>query len=195
MKRLMLAAAVAAGLTASAAHAESFSIDPMHSSVVFTVRHVVGNVTGRFDKFVGGFTYDPANLKDLKTHATIDAASIDTGVAKRDDDLRSPHFFDVAKYPKLTFVSTGVTDVSGNKAKLHGDLTIHGVTKPVVLDLEMLGIAKDPMSKTGGNRAGGTAKGTVNRADFGVGPTSGPMAAAVGQDITITIEIEGTTQK
>src|SRR4051794_4973764 len=112
MKRFVGIAALALGI-GTAAQAEPFTIDPMHSSLSFTVRHVVGNVTGRFDKFTGTFDYDPAKLGSFSADAGIDATSIDTGVAKRDDDLRSDKFFDVAKYPTLTFKTTGVTDVSG----------------------------------------------------------------------------------
>ena len=188
----LVVAFLSVGFLASVGRAETFAVDPMHSSVSFTVRHVIGNVTGRFDKFSGAFGYDPKALGSFTSEMTVEASSINTGVSKRDDDLRSSHFFDVQKFPTLTFKTTGVTDMTGNKAKLHGNLTIHGVTKPVVLDLEMAGIIKDPMGP--GNRAGGTAKGIVNREDFGVGPASGPMAGAIGKDITIVVEVEGTSK-
>ncbi len=147
---------------------------------------------GHFDKFTGTFSYDEAKLASWSAMATIDANSVDTGIEKRDNHLRSPDFFDVQKFPTLTFKSTSITDVQGNKAKLHGDLTMHGVTKPVVLDLEIAGVVKDPMGN--GTRAGITATGHVSRADFGIGATTGPMAGAVGTDVEITIEVEGVSQ-
>jgi len=191
MKRIILAVLTVA-LWSCVSHAETFSIDPYHSSVLFSVKHVVGKVTGRFDKFSGTYEYDPNKLGDLSAQATIDVSSVNTGIEKRDNHLRSPDFFDVQKYPTMTFKSTQISDVNGNRAKLHGDLTLHGVTKPVVLDLEMAGIVKDPMGK--GNRSGGSATGRLNRNDFGVGPATGPMSGMLGKDIDITIEIEGVSK-
>jgi polyisoprenoid-binding protein YceI len=178
-------------LLASAAYAQTYSIDPNHSSVNFTVRHLVGRVTGHFDKFEGTFDYDAANAKSWKTAAMIDAASVDTGIQKRDDHLRSADFFDVSKFPSLLFKSTGVTDVNGMTAKLHGDLTIHGVTKPVVLDLQIGGTVKNPMGP--GERAGATATGKINRHDFGInGPTA--MGSMIGDDVDMVINVEGVSK-
>jgi len=170
--------------------AEVFSVDPDHSSVMFRVHHLLGKVTGRFDKYAGTFDYDPKNLTLFKASATIDASSINTNVEKRDNHLRSADFFDVQKYLTLTFVSKGVTDIKDNKGKLVGDLTMHGVTKPIVLDIEFLGEAKDPW---GGTRASVTAGTTVKRADWGltwnkVIETGGVL---VGEDVEIILEIEG----
>jgi len=186
MKRVVLTL-LAVGFLGVAAHAETYTIDPYHSSVSFKIKHVVGKVTGKFDKFTGSFNYDPAHLDKASAEATIDATSVDTGIDKRDNHLRSPDFFDALKFPTLTFKSTGVTDVNGNSAKLHGDLTMHGVTKPVVLDLEIEGVAKDPKGNT---HAGASATGHVARSDFGIGPTSGPMSGMVGSDVEISIEVE-----
>ena len=187
MNRVTLVALVLA-LT-SVAQAETYQIDPAHSNVSFSIKHLVGKVAGRFDKFAGSFNYDAAKPTAWSTQATIEATSIDTGVEKRDNHLRTPDFFDVQKFPMITFKSTGITDIVGSKAKLHGDLTMRGVTKPVVLDLEFGGTAPDPMTK--GMRAGASATGSISRADFGVGATTGPMAGMVGKDVTITIDIEG----
>jgi polyisoprenoid-binding protein YceI len=191
MKR-MLMSLLALSLWAGVAHADTYAIDPAHSSVSFTVSHVIGRVTGHFDKFSGSCNYDANKTSSWATQASIDAASINTGIEKRDNHLRSPDFFDVQKYPTLSFKSTGVTDANGNKAKLHGDLTMHGVTKPVVLDLEVLGTAKDPFGK--GTRLGASAKGRVARLDYGIGPASGPMAGMVGKDVDINIEVEAVSQ-
>jgi polyisoprenoid-binding protein YceI len=176
----------------SSAFAADFSIDPFHSSVSFRIKHIIGKVTGHFDKFTGTFTYDANKPQTWSAAATIDANSVNTGIEKRDNHLRTADFFDVQKFPTLAFKSTGVTDAQGSKAKLHGDLTMHGVTKPVVLDLDIAGAVKDPMGK--GDRAGATATGRVSRLDFGIGPASGPMAGMVGSDVDITIEIEGVSK-
>jgi polyisoprenoid-binding protein YceI len=180
------------GLVGLSAHATNFNIDPYHSSVNFRIKHVIGKVAGHFDKFTGSFTYNEGKPSSWSANASIETASVNTGIEKRDNHLRTPEFFDVQKFPTMTFKSTGVTDVQGNKAKLHGDLTMHGVTKPVVLDLEIAGATKDPMGK--GLRAGATATGHVNRADFGVGATTGPIAGMIGTDVQIDIEIEGVSQ-
>jgi polyisoprenoid-binding protein YceI len=176
----------------SSLRAADFNIDPYHSSISFKIKHVIGKVTGHFDKFTGTFSYDAAKPDSWTAMANIDPASVNTGIEKRDNHLRTPDFFDVAKFPTMTFKSTSVTDVQGTKAKLHGDLTMHGVTKPVVLDLEVAGVVTDPMGK--GNRAGATATGHVDRTDYGIGPITGPMAGAVGKDVEITIEIEGVSK-
>ncbi|MFA5975712.1 MAG: YceI family protein [Elusimicrobiota bacterium] len=172
--------------------AVTFTIDPSHSSVSFRVKHVVGKVLGHFDQFNGIFNYDPANLKTGSAQATIQIGSISTGIGKRDNHLRSPDFLEVQKFPVMTFKSTGITDVNGSHAKLHGDLMIHGVTRPVILDLDVAGMAKDPMGP--GQRAGATATTRIDRRDFGVGPTTGPIASMVGNDVEITIEVEGASQ-
>jgi polyisoprenoid-binding protein YceI len=176
----------------SSVRAADFSIDPYHSSVSFRIKHVIGKVTGHFDKFSGTFSYEAGKPQAWSAAATIDAASVNTGIEKRDNHLRSADFFDAQKLPTLSFKSTSVTDVQGDKAKLHGDLTMHGVTKPVVLDLEIAGVVKDPMGQ--GNRAGATAIGHVSRLDYGIGPSSGPLAGMVGSDVEITIEIEGVSK-
>jgi polyisoprenoid-binding protein YceI len=176
----------------SSARAADFNIDPFHSSISFRIKHVIGKVTGHFDKFTGSFTYEENKPQAWSAMATIEAISINTGIEKRDNHLRSPDFFDVQKFPTLVFKSTGITDVEGNKAKLHGDLTIHGVTKPIVLDLEVAGTVKDPMGQ--GMRAGAKATGHVNRLDYGVGPSAGPLAGMVGKDVEITIETEGVSK-
>jgi polyisoprenoid-binding protein YceI len=191
MKRILLSF-VALISVASVALADAYSIDPAHSSVSFTVSHVVGRVTGHFDKFSGDFDYTADKPAAWKSQASIETTSINTGIEKRDNHLRSAEFLDVQKFPTMTFKSTGVTDVKGNMAKLHGDLTLHGVTKPVVLDLEILGVAKDPFGK--GMRAGASAKGQINRLDYGVGPASGPMASMVGKEINITIDVEAVSK-
>jgi polyisoprenoid-binding protein YceI len=192
MKRIL--GVLTAIFLTSAVYAQTYSIDPNHSNVNFTIRHLVGHVTGHFDKFQGTFNYDPANPKSWSTEATIDAASINTGIDKRDGHLRSPDFFDVQKYPTLSFKSTGVTDVKGSTGKLHGDLTLHGVTKPVVLDLEIGGTVKNPMGP--GERAGATATGRINRKDFGMvwNKVMDAGGLMVGEDVDIVINVEAVSK-
>lgn len=174
-------------LGAAALQAATFTIDPNHSDVSFRVKHVVGKVSGKFDKFAGTFNYEEGKPQTWSAQASIETASINTGIEKRDTHLKSPDFFDVQKFPTMTFKSTGV---SGNK--LTGNLTLHGVTKPVTLELAINGVAKDPMGP--GQRAGATATGMIKRTDFNLGPTTGPLAGMVGTDVEITIDVEGVSK-
>jgi polyisoprenoid-binding protein YceI len=193
MKRIAFAV-LAVSLWGSVIHAATYAIDPMHSSVAFSIRHLVGKVRGHFDTYEGTFDYDKKSLKSLTAQSTIQAASINTGIEKRDNHLRSPDFFDVQKFPTLAFKSSSGSDVKEATAKLKGDLTIHGVTKPVVLDIEFGGIAKDPW---GNERAGLTAKTRINRKDFGLTWNQALEAGGflVGDDVDIELNIEGIAKK
>ncbi len=171
-------------------HAAKFVIDTVHSDVTFKIRHmVVSKVSGGFGKFSGEFNYDEKNPTAWSAAATIDAASIDTNNEKRDGHLRSQDFFDVQKFPVITFKSTGVKNVSGNKAVLEGVLMMKGVEKPVKLDLEMGGVITG-MGKT---KAGFEAKGIINRKDFGItwNKVLDNGGLSLGEDVEITIHIEG----
>src|SRR5579859_202513 len=135
MKHLSLAALTLA-LLPGLANASSWDIDPGHSSAGFTVKHMmINNVRGEFGKMTGKVTVDDKDLTKSTAEATIDATTIDTRNPDRDKDLRSDHFFDVEKFPTLTFKSTKVVKEGKDKLKVTGDLTIHGVTKPVTLDV------------------------------------------------------------
>ena len=186
--------AVLAAVLASPAAAETFNIDGAHSSVSFRVRHLVSKVVGRFDKFEGTFDYEEGKPKAWKTSAKIDAASINTANEGRDKHLRSADFFDTDKCPSLEFVSKKVTAVKGNKARLQGDLTMHCVTKPVTLDLELGGTIAGP---GGATKAGATATGKINRKDFGIvfNKALDNGGLMLGEDVEITIEIEGAAPK
>ena len=167
--------------------ADTYAIDPAHSSVEFRVSHlVVSKTRGEFKQFGGWFEYDPQNHSVWTASATIEAASIDTRVEKRDAHLRGGDFFDVEKFPTLEFRSVAARKGPAGRRQLTGNLTLHGVTKPVVLELEEGGVTKDPW---GGTRAGFTAKGKINRSEFGV--TGGAAGMAVGEKVDIVIEIEG----
>ena len=192
--RFSLLILLAAFFINSQALAATYKIDADHTTVSFKIRHLLSNVQGRFNQFEGSFDYDPDKPETWKVTATVQAASIDTNVAARDKHLRSADFFDVEKYPALTFVSTEVTDNTPSSAKLHGLLTIHGVEKPAVFDLEILGVTKDPWGNT---LAGFTAAAKINRKDFGLtwnqAVETGQLL--VGEEVTITLEAAGILQK
>ena len=171
----------------------TYQIDNMHSSARFTVRHMmIANVSGTFDTVSGTIDFDPAKPESTKVQGWIDANSINTNVPERDKHLRSPDFFDIAKYPKITFVSTKPAEIDASKksGKLEGALTIHGVEKPVVLEVTYLGAAKDPW---GNQRAGFSARTTINRKDFGLtwNETLESGGLLVGDEIQVEIDAEG----
>ncbi len=178
--------------SSAAASATTYKVDRDHTSITFRVRHLFTQVSGRFDRFDGKITFDPAHPDQVKVEGSIDVASINTNVEERDKDLRSKRFFDAETYPKITFVSTGVSDVDATKThgKLKGQLTIHGVQKPVVLEVSYLGAGKDPW---GNQKAGFTATTKINRKDFGLtwNETLESGGVLVGDDVQIDIEAEG----
>jgi polyisoprenoid-binding protein YceI len=169
----------------AAAQAGTWQIDPNHTAAQFSVRHLaVSTVRGAFTKVKGSATYDAADPSKLSLDATIEAASVDTRVDMRDNDLRSPNFLDVQKFPTITFHSRQAKSAGPGKLQLTGDLTIHGVTKEVVLDVDgPTPAVKDPW---GNQRIGASATTKINRKDFGVNGASG----VVGDDISITIDTE-----
>jgi polyisoprenoid-binding protein YceI len=173
------------------ADADTWQIDPMHTAVEFTVRHMmISNVKGTFEKTTGTVTVDGNDPTTAKIDATIDASSINTRVERRDADLKSPDFLDVAKYPTITFKSTKVEAAGTGKWKVTGDLTLHGVTKPVVLDVEGTGTPiKDPFGNT---RAGASATTKINRRDFGINysKTLDAGGVMVGDEVSIMIDVE-----
>ena len=168
----------------------TWQFDLSHSSVGFTVRHLmVSKVHGRFARWGGTLEYDPAQPTLAKIAVTIETASVETREDKRDEHLRSADFFDVANHPTLTFNSTSIERIADDRLAVTGDLTIRGVTRPVVLDVESSGQVKDPW---GGLRAGFSAKTTISRKDFGltwnVALETGGLL--VGDKVEIGIEIE-----
>ena len=190
MPALLLAALT---LCASPAWAATYQIDPAHSSISFKIRHLFTQVPGVFRDFAGTIDYVPGQPEQWKAATTIQAASIDTRVEKRDTHLRSADFFDVEKHSAITFRSTGVTDVTEHGGKLHGLLTLHGVEKPVVLDFTVLGEGKDPW---GHQRAGFSATTTLDRREFGIVwneklETGGVL---LGDAVQVTLELEGVVK-
>lgn len=167
-----------------------FEFDPTHSSINFSVRHLmVSKVRGHFASWRGELELDPEDLTRSRVSAEIDAASIDTKLGQRDDHLRSPDFLDAANYPTLKFVGTGIKKVDDESYELTGDLTIRDVTRPVTLKVEYAGTVKDPW---GGERAGFSAHATINRKDYGLTWNMALEAGGivVGDKIELGIEIE-----
>ena len=167
-----------------------WDFDRTHSSVNFSVRHLmISKVRGVFHDWTGTLVLDDQDVTKSTVEVTIQAASIDTKEEKRDAHLRSADFFEVDKFPTLTFKSTSVEKVSDEEIKVHGDLTIHGVTKPVVLTTELGGVQKDPW---GGTRTGFSGKVTIEREEFGLRWNAALEAGGVvvGKKVEIHLEIE-----
>jgi len=185
MSRFVLALITALAMTATvAAQSGTWQIDPNHTAAQFSVRHLgVSTVRGAFMKVSGSANYDPADPTKLSLEATIDANSVDTRVEMRDNDLRSPNFFDVQKFPTITFHSKQAKAAGPGKLQITGDLTIHGVTKEVVLDVDG---PTAPIKDQKGQRIGASATTRVSRKDFGVNG----LPSVVGDEITITIDTE-----
>jgi polyisoprenoid-binding protein YceI len=172
------------------AHADTWQIDPAHTNVEFTVRHMmISNVKGQFQKTSGTITINGSDPASATIDATIDASSVDTRVERRDTHLKSPDFLDVAKYPTITFKSTKVEAAGPGKFKVTGDLTLHGVTKPVVLDVESSGA---PVKVMGGLHAGASATTKINRSDFGLtwNKALETGGVVVGDEVAISIDVE-----
>jgi polyisoprenoid-binding protein YceI len=185
MKYLFLSA-ILAGAAASAA---TYEIDGAHSAAQFTVKHMmVTNVRGSMGKMSGTIQYDPANLAASSVKAIVDVLGINTNEAKRDAHLKSPDFFDAEKWSKIEFVSTKWWK-EADKIKIAGNLTMHGVTKPVTLDAEI--------SPQVGNKIGALATTKINRKDWGLTWNRAVEAGgvAVGDEVTITLDIEANAAK
>ncbi|WP_395104241.1 YceI family protein [Actinomadura sp. SCN-SB] len=178
--------------------AGTWSIDPVHSSVGFTIRHMmISKVRGRFGSFEGTLV-TAENPLESSVSATIDLGSIDTGNAQRDEHVRSADFLDVERYTTMTFRSTGLRATDGGFV-LDGDLSLRGITKPVSLDLEIEGFGPDPYRQDDpfkGARAGFTATGEIDRTDFGVGDRATIPGGNLGlsERIQIVLEIQAALQ-
>lgn len=190
-RRAISLLAVALFTTIAWAQGSEWQIDPAHTTVGFTVRHLgISNVHGRFSKVSGSATIDDSDLTKSSVNATMDVNSIDTGNQNRDNDLKSPNYFDAAQFPNITFKSKSVSKNGDNKLKVVGDLTIHGVTKEVTLDVDG---PSAPIKMPNGppvQHRGLSAETSVNRKDFGVGAKV--PAAVVGEDIKIQLDVEMT---
>ena len=197
MRRFVLTAFIVLTLQATVcAETSVWEIDPAHSSTQFAVRHLmVSTVRGEFGKVRGTVTLDESDPTKSVIEATIDTGSINTRVEKRDAHLKGPDFFDVEKYPTITFKSKTIETAGEGKFAVSGDLTMHGVTKEVVLDV--MGTTTPVKDPAGKMRLGGSATTTINRKDFGfsynkVLETGGLL---VGDEVNITIDVELTKNK
>ena len=188
---LVFALTIAAAGFPCLARASTWEIDPAHTSAQFAVRHLmVSTVRGTLGKVTGTVNLDEADLSKAAVEASIDASGIDTREPKRDGHLKSPDFFDVAKYPTITFKSKKVTKVGDTKFQVTGDLTMHGVTKEVVLDVEG---SPTPFNDPMGNlKLGGSATTKLNRKDFGVewNKAMDGGGVVVGNEVGVIIDIE-----
>jgi polyisoprenoid-binding protein YceI len=187
IKLLVVSLAVAAPL---AVQASEWSIDPSHSASGFVVRHMmVSNVRGEFGKTSGTVVLDDADVTKSTVNATIDASTINTREPKRDAHLRSPDFFDVAKFPSITFKSTAVKKAGKDHLTVAGELTMHGVSRPVSLDVTLSAEQKSPFGDT---RRGATASTKINRKDFGLNWNKALEAGGVlvGEEVSVVLDVE-----
>lgn len=189
MNKLFAAALLTAAVFTVPALAEpvAYKLDPSHTAVAFSVNHLgFSTVLGRFNTVAGNLVFDQANVANSKVDVTIDAASVDTNFAKRDDHLRSGDFFNTKEFAKLTFKSTKVEKTGDNTGTVTGDLTLLGVTKPVTLTVTFNKAGVSAASKL--DTVGFSARGTVKRSDFGMKY----LVPYVSDDIQIQIETEAT---
>ena len=190
--KFLALAALAAGIgNVASAAVETYSIDPVHSSVGFSVRHFLTKVPGLFTKFSGTITVDRDNLENSTVNATIDVGSVDTDNDKRNAHLKSPDFFDAAKFATITFASKSWKKTGDNTFDVTGDLTIHGVTKEIVLKVDLIGFGP---GMQGAQLSGWDASVTLNREDFGVnGPAM--LGKALGSEVGVSITVEADLKK
>ena len=188
-KSLPLLAALLCGSLLTVQAADTYKIDPVHSSISFKVRHLFTDVNGSFKKFEGTINVDPAHPEKSAVTATIDTASVDTKNERRDEDLRSADFFDVAKYPSITFKSKNVKQTGTDSGDIVGDLTMHGVTREVTLHVKFLGKGMG----MGGKAVSGWQVTTepIKRSDYGlVWSKLIQGTALVGEEVRISIDVE-----
>lgn len=194
MKRLLLLAVAAALPLSALAETTTWDIDPAHSDTSFAIKHlVVSTVRGHFGKTTGTLHIDDKDMARSSVEATVDTTTIDTRVAARDTDLKSENFFDVAKYPQMTFKSTKVTKAGKDKLKVTGDLTVKGTTKPVTWDVTYSQPVKGMQGEL--RRAfSGTTR--INRREFGLSYSKAVEAGPiVGDKVDITIDLEAVQAK
>lgn len=193
MKKIVLGLLVTAA--ASMSFAANYTLDPAHSEVGFSVRHLmISNVKGKFNKYDGKFVFDEKTGKLSGVEVNIDPKSIDTNDDKRDEHLRSPDFFDTAKYAKITFKGDKVEMKDGKPVKIAGTLTMRGVSKPVTLDIDYRGAITDAW---GNEKVGFGLNGKINRKDWGVSWNKAldKGGVTVGDDVAVNIEAEATKAK
>ena len=190
IRRIVFSLSLLFAASAPAVAAQKYAIDQNHTHVTFTWNHLgFSNPSATLEKISGDFLLDAADLTKSSIAVTFPLDGLHTGVAKLDDDLKSPGFFDAAKYPEITFKSTRVEKSGADGLKITGDLTVHGVTKPVVLSAKINKIGDNPMGK--GPSAGFDADATLNRSDFGVGK----LVPAIADQIKVHITLDSHLAK
>ena len=189
MNRKLFAAVVLSTLATLPLHADTWTVDPSHSEVSFQIRHMVSQVRGSFNDFTGTVNMDPKNPANSSVEFHIKAASIDTNNADRDKHLRTADFFDVEKYPEITFKSDSVKAAGKNKYNVTGTLTMHGVSKKVTLPVTFLGEAKDPWGNT---RAGFETDTKLDRKAYGIvwNKAIDNGGVLLGDDVNVSINLE-----
>jgi polyisoprenoid-binding protein YceI len=186
--RLLLALGLFLVAGVSSVHGnETFKFDQAHSTIAFSVRHMLGSAKGRFTKFTGTIEVDREHPEKSSVVATIQAASIDTANPKRDEHLRTADFFNVAKFPEITFKSRRVKQTGAKTGEITGDFTMHGVTRALTLNIQLVGdpesAAKNPTTRWRVTTA------PLKRSEFGIGKDA-TGAGLIGDDVTVNIEIE-----
>jgi polyisoprenoid-binding protein YceI len=193
-KRLLLVLALSLFFARSTEAGDLFKFDPAHSTIAFKVRHFLGTAKGKFTKFSGAIEVERDHPGKSSVVATIEAASIDTAIAKRDEHLRSEDFFNVRKFPEITFKSRGVKQTGPASGEISGDLTMHGVTRPITLNVQLLGgsesTAKNPTTRWRITTA------PLKRSDFKLGWSKGvETVSMIGNEVSVNIEIEAERAK
>ncbi|MDB6167566.1 MAG: YceI family protein [Verrucomicrobia bacterium] len=189
---LLLASILAVGLLASArAAVETYAIDPVHSSAVFSVRHMVSKFTGSFTKVTGTVTVDRDHMENSSVVASVDVGSVNTASEKRDNHLKSPDFFDLPKFPTMDFKSKSWKKTGDDTYDVTGDLTIKDVTKEVVLKVTALGFS--PGMKPGTTASGWEATTTIKKSDFNL-PGPAMLGKVLGDDVAVTLNVEANHQ-
>lgn len=191
---LALALVIVGGIPSQAAQAPEWLFDAAHSSIGFSIQHIMSQVTGTFDKFSGQARFDPANLAGSHVAIEIPVSSINTRNAQRDGHLQSPDFFDAAQFPTMKFVGDTFVRMGENRYSVIGRLTIRGVTRRAALSFAYKGTVDHPM-KPDHVVTGTRLETVIRRSDFGVGTGSWAATAVVGDEVTITIDIEAMRPK
>jgi polyisoprenoid-binding protein YceI len=193
-RKLLSAAVLVAAVALPVRAADTYNVDPHHSEVSFQVRHLLTQVRGKFDDFVGTIDLDPAKMESSSVTFKVKTPSIDTGVADRDKHLRSPDFFDVEKFPEISFTSTSIKATGKDQFAVTGTFTMHGVSKEITLPVSFAGTIKDPW---GNQRAGFSTETTLNRKDYGIvwNKALDNGGLMLGDDVKVTINVEAAKAK
>ena len=184
-----LVLALLLGMPLAHAQAEQWEIDQDHTGIYFDVQHTFVTVRGLFDDFSGTVVFDPANFEAARFDFTVNVASINTNITRRDDHLRSADFFEARKFPRMTFTTTGVKHVQGDEYTLEGDLTIKDVTKRITVPLTYFGMQENPL-KQGQTVAGVEIEFMVDRLEYNVGTGRFFEMGVVGKDVRVLVALE-----